>query len=127
MRMALYCDFMTEMVRPLQLIIRTDLGKLDWFKTLYVPLSGPFERFEPEAFEDQIGVSVLLGDLILPKEEERLDDSSVAGQPSVPKQLGVDLPRIASRHPGAEMTLLVVQIADAEEVLGYAWETWLSV
>lgn len=127
MRMALYCDFMTEMIRPLQLILRTDLGELDWSKTLYLPLSGPFERFDPEDFEDQIGVSVLLGDLILPKEEESLDDPSVAGQFFIPKRLGINLPRIASRHPGAEMTLLAVQISDAEEVLGFAWETWLSV
>lgn len=130
MRLALYCDFVTEETRPLQLILRADNNSegFDWTRIMYLPLSGPFERFEPEQFEDQLGVSVLLEDLLLPKEHATAAEgkSTVAAIPLVHHKLGIHLPQIASRHPGAEITLLVIQVPDAEEVLGYGWRTWLQ-
>lgn len=130
MRMALYCDFVTDETRPLQLILRADYGSggFDWSNILYLPLSGPFERFEPEEFEDQLGVSVLLEDLLVPKEHRAASEGTRAdGTPPLPNKLGIDLPRIANRHPGAEITILIIQIPDAEEVLGYGWRTWLQL
>lgn len=107
MRLALYCDFVLDGIRPLQLVIETQPGELDWTEILYLPLSGPFERFEPEQFDDKIGASVLLEDLVLKR----------GGN----EELGVVLPNLALRHPGADITLLVIQISDAEEVLEYKW------
>ncbi len=107
MRLALYCDFVVDRIRPLQLVILTQPGELDWAENLYLPLSGPFERFEPEQFDDRIGVSVLLEDLVLKREED--------------EELGIVLPNLTQRHPGADIGLLIVQIADAEEVLEYKW------
>lgn len=130
MRMALYCDFVTDETRPLQLILRPDYdsGGFDWSNILYLSLSGPFERFEPEEFEDQLGVSVLLEDLLVPKEHRTAsEDKGADGTSLLPNKLGIDLPRMNSRHPGAEITLLVIQIPDAEEVLGYGWRTWLHL
>ncbi|WP_410767793.1 hypothetical protein [Fontibacillus sp. BL9] len=111
MRLALYCDFILDGIRPLQLVVQTKLGELDWNGMLYLPLSGPFERFEPEQFDDQIGVSVLLEDLVLKR----------AGDGDEDEELGISLPNLARRHPGADITLLVIQISDAEEVLEYKW------
>ncbi|RCX22583.1 hypothetical protein DFP94_101163 [Fontibacillus phaseoli] len=107
MRLAVYCDFVLDGIRPLQLVIQTEHGELDWSEILYLPLSGPFERFEPEQFDDQIGVSVLLEDLVLKRDGD--------------EELGISLPNLARRHPGADITLLVIQISDAEEVLEYKW------
>ena len=111
MRLALVCDFITDGIRPLQLVVQTKPGELDWDKILYLPLSGPYERFEPEEFVDEIGASVLLEDLILTRDEDE----------ELGMKLGIGLPNLARRHPGADITLLIVQVADAEEVLGYKW------
>lgn len=130
MRMALYCDFVTDGLRPLQLILQAngDSGGFDWSNILYVPLSSPFERFEPEEFGDQLGVSVLLEDLLVPKEHRTASKDTTADRIApLPSKLGIDLPRIHSRHPEAGITLLVIQIPDAEEVLGYGWRTWLEL
>lgn len=130
MRLALYCDFVTEETRPLQLILRTEYDSegFDWTRILYFPLSGPFERFESEEFEDQLGVSVLLEDLLVPKEHVTASEGkrTVAAMSTVHHKLGIDLPQIATRYPGAEIALLVIQVPDAEEVLGYGWRTWLQ-
>ncbi|WP_435924652.1 hypothetical protein [Paenibacillus sp. DYY-L-2] len=107
MRLWLYCDFVVEEVRPLQLIVETEAGELDWSENLYLPLAGPFERWESEQFADLTGVSVLLEDLILKRSED--------------EELGILLPQIARRHPGTDIQLLIVQIPDAEEVLGFKW------
>ncbi|NWL87065.1 hypothetical protein DMN77_05560 [Paenibacillus sp. 79R4] len=108
MRLAVYCDFISEGIHPLQLIIQPDPGELDWGEVLYLPLSGPFEPFEAEQFGDLIGASVLLEDLVISHEE--------------PEQIGIRLPQITSRYPEADISLLILQIADVEEVLGYRWE-----
>ncbi|GJM78873.1 hypothetical protein HMSSN139_13690 [Paenibacillus sp. HMSSN-139] len=68
MRIAAYCDFYTDSTRPLQLIVDARPGEMDWSKTLYIPVSGPFEPFADEDFGDLPGVSVLLEDLVRPKE-----------------------------------------------------------
>ncbi|WP_334075207.1 MULTISPECIES: hypothetical protein [Paenibacillus] len=107
MKLALYCDFVSEEIRPLQLVIRFDPGEPNWSDILYLPLRGPFEPFEPEGFEDRIVASVLLEDLVLKRDDE--------------EELGILLPNLARRHPAADITVLVVQIADAEEVLGVKW------
>lgn len=107
MRLWLYCDFVVDDIRPLQLIVEILPGELDWSENLYLPLAGPFERWESEQFADLAGVSVLLEDLVLKRSEE--------------EELGILLPQIALRHPGADVELLVIQISDAEEVLGYKW------
>ncbi|MEF2964942.1 hypothetical protein V3851_03790 [Paenibacillus sp. M1] len=107
MRLALYCDFTVEDIRPLQLVIRPRPGELDLGRNLYLPLAGPFERFEPEQYGDLTGVSVLLEDLILESRNE--------------EKLGIALPNLARRHPEVEIDLLIAQVADVEEVLGYKW------
>ena len=107
MKLALYCDFILEEIRPLQLVIQFGPGEPNWSDILYLPLQGPFEPFEPENFEDRIIASVLLEDLVLKRSDG--------------EELGILLPNLARRHPGADITMLVVQIADAEEVLGYKW------
>lgn len=107
MRLAVYCDFISEGMHPLQLIIRPEPGELDWSKTLYLPLSGPFEPFEAEQFGDLIGASILLEDLVVGNDS--------------PEQIGIALPQVAERYPGADISLLILQIADVEEILGYRW------
>lgn len=108
MRLAVYCDFISEGIHPLQLIVQPDPGELNWSEVLYLPLSGPFEPFEAEHFGDLIGASVLLEDLVISHEE--------------PEKIGIRLPQISARHPEADISLLILQIADVEEVLGYRWE-----
>jgi len=108
MRLSVYCDFITEGIHPLQLIVQPEPGELNWSEVLYLPLSGPFEPFEAEQFGDLAGVSVLLEDLIVNRE--------------APEKIGIRLPQISVRHPGTDISLFILQIADVEEVLGYSWE-----
>ncbi|GIP11244.1 hypothetical protein P4H94_03295 [Paenibacillus macerans] len=120
MRIAAFCDFYDDALRPLQLVVRARPGELDWTQTIYIPVSGPFEPFEPEDFGDLPGVSVLLEDLVLPKvppeERETPDNPDHASV----KIIGILLSSIAERHENAEDILqLVVQMADVEEVLKY--------
>lgn len=123
MRIAAYCDFYTDSTRPLQLIVDARPGDLDWSKTLYIPVSGPFEPFAAEDFGDLPGVSVLLEDLVRPKEPPEFSDVSELGLAlSVPSRrvLGIRLPQIAARCGDTdEIQRLVVQMDDVEEVLGY--------
>lgn len=104
MRIAAYSDFYGESMRPLQLIIQVRPGELNWFNTLFIPLSSPFAPFESEDFGDAAGVSVLLEDLIR--------------QPGSDAVIGIHLPGIAKRH-GTEIQLLIVQMDDVEEVLKF--------
>ncbi|GGH28632.1 hypothetical protein [Paenibacillus segetis] len=104
MRIAAYSDFYGEAKRPLQLIIQVRPGELDWTRTLYLPLSSPFEPFEVEEFGDVVGVSVLMEDLIR--------------QPGSEPVIGIHLPSIAQRH-GTEIYHFVVQMDDIEEVLKF--------
>ncbi|WMT42175.1 hypothetical protein RE628_07095 [Paenibacillus sp. D2_2] len=108
MRLAVYCDFISEGIHPLQLIVQPESGELDWSEVLYLPLSGPFEPFEAEQFGDLTGVSVLLEDLIVNRKD--------------PEKIGIRLSQISARHPEADIALFILQIADVEEVLGYRWE-----
>ncbi|WP_178024962.1 hypothetical protein [uncultured Paenibacillus sp.] len=123
MRIAAYCDFYTDSTRPLQLIVDARPGDLDWSKTLYIPVSGPFEPFTAEDFGDLPGVSVLLDDLVRPKEPPESSGGSELDQAlPVPSRrvLGIRLPQIASRCGDTdEIQRLVVQMDDVEEVLGY--------
>ncbi|MEK4512277.1 hypothetical protein EJP82_11265 [Paenibacillus anaericanus] len=104
MRIAAYSDFYGEAMRPLQLIIQVHPGELDWSRTLYIPLSSPFDPFEAEEFGDVTGVSVLLEDMVR--------------QPGSTPVIGIHLPSIAKRH-GTEIHLLILQMDDVEEVLKY--------
>lgn len=123
MRIAAYCDFYTDSTRPLQLIVDARPGELDWSKTLYLPMSSPFAPFSAEDFGDLPGVSVLLEDLVRPKEPPE----SSGGQNQAPSSLvhaqavlGIRLPQIAARCGDPdEIQRLVVQMDDVEEVLGY--------
>lgn len=123
MRIAAYCDFYGDATRPLQLIVDARPGELDWSKTLYLPVSGPFEPFAPEDFGDLPGVSVLLEDLVRLKVQEpsECSDGSEpnAGLPVQDRQcLGVLLPQIAARCGDPyEIQRLIVQMDDVEEVL----------
>lgn len=123
MRIAAYCDFYADSTRPLQLIVDARPGEMDWSKTLYIPVSGPFEPFAAEDFGDLPGVSVLLEDLVRPKEPPEFSDVSELGLAlSVPSRrvLGIRLPQIAARCGDTDEILrLVVQMDDVEEVLGY--------
>lgn len=102
MRISAYCDFYDEAFRPLQLVIRSEPGELDWFKTLYISLPAPLEPLEAEDYGDQRAVSVLLEDLVSQTEEKN--------------GLGILLPQIYARH-GEEFELLIVQMDDVEEIL----------
>lgn len=125
MRIAAFCDFYEDASRPLQLIVQTRPGELDWSKTLYIPVSGPFEPFAPEDFGDLPGVSVQLEDLVQRQEppegsggSANLNAAEFAG--SRP-EIGIHLPKIATRHGySSEIQRLVVQMDDVEEVLNYA-------
>lgn len=123
MRIAAYCDFYADSTRPLQLIVDARPGEMDWSKTLYIPVSGPFEPFAAEDFGDLPGVSVLLEDLVRPKEPPEFSGGSQLGLAlSVPSRrvLGIRLPQIAARCGDLdEIQRLVVQMDDVEEVLGY--------
>ncbi|WP_068784759.1 hypothetical protein [Paenibacillus phocaensis] len=123
MRIAAYCDFYTDSTRPLQLIVDTRAGELDWSKTLYLPVSGPFEPFTAEDFGDLPGVSVLLEDLVRPK-EPLPPSGGLELDPSYPvpvqsrRVLGIRLPQIAARCGDADdIQRLVIQMDDVEEVL----------
>ncbi|AZK46676.1 hypothetical protein [Paenibacillus lentus] len=102
MRIRAYCDFYDEAFRPLQLVIKTEPGELDWSKTLYISLPAPLEPLEAEDYGDDRGVSVLLEDLVSQGEEKN--------------SLGILLPQIYARH-GMEFELLIIQMDDAEEIL----------
>ncbi|WP_110931932.1 hypothetical protein [Paenibacillus bouchesdurhonensis] len=102
MRIRAYCDFYDEAFRPLQLVIKTEPGELDWSKTLYISLPAPLEPLEAEDYGDHRGVSVLLEDLMSQTEEKN--------------NLGILLPQIYARH-GEEFELLIVQMDDVEEIL----------
>ncbi|HEY4390732.1 MAG TPA: hypothetical protein VGN02_05225 [Paenibacillus sp.] len=108
MRLAVYCDFLSEGIHPLQLIVQPESGELNWSEVLYLPLSGPFEPLEAEQFGDLTGVSVLLEDLIVNRED--------------PEKIAIRLSQISARHPEADISLFILQIADVEEVLGYRSE-----
>ncbi|MCY9541809.1 hypothetical protein M5X02_14250 [Paenibacillus alvei] len=101
MRFSAYYDFYTDRIRPLQLIVRLDPDELDWTKTLYITVDGPFERLEPEDFGDMLCATVLLSDLTL---------GTSSGQ------IGINLPAIAGRH-GIAAELLILLMDDVEEVM----------
>lgn len=107
MRIAAYYDFYSDKVRPLHIIIRTEPGELDWSSSLYIPVNGPFEHFEPEDYGDLPGVSVLLEDLVLAPEE---------GESEIRQHLGIHLPSIAQRH-GTDICLFMIQMDDMVELL----------
>ncbi|CAM4423966.1 hypothetical protein U9M73_10765 [Paenibacillus phoenicis] len=124
MRIAAYCDFYTDSIRPLQLIVDIQPGDVDWSETLYLPVSGPFEPFTSEDFGDLPCVSVLLEDLVRPKQEP--SEYTTVCEPgtttSVPSRrvLGIRLPQIAARcGDPSDIQRLVLQMDDATEVLGY--------
>lgn len=108
MRIAAFCDFYDDGPRPLRLIIQAEPGELDWSKTLYIPISGPFEPFDSEDYNDLPGASVLLEDLVRPTEAAPGSDTTI----------GILLPQIADRHR-TEILQLMVQMDDVEEVLKY--------
>ncbi|WP_425326026.1 hypothetical protein [Paenibacillus alvei] len=101
LRISAYYDFYTDRLRPLQLIFRSDPDELDWTKTLYITVDGPFERLEPEDFGDMLCVSVLLSDLVL---------GACSGQ------IGINLPAIAERYDTAA-ELFIINLDDVEELL----------
>lgn len=107
MRIAAFYDFYGDRVRPLNIIIRMESGELDWSSTLYFPVHGPFEHFEPEDYGDLPGVSVLLEDLVTAPEE---------GESEIRQYLGIHLPSIARRH-GTDICLFMIQMGDMVEVL----------
>lgn len=102
MRIRAYCDFYNEAYRPLQLVIKTKPGELDWSKTLYISLPAPLEPLEAEDYGDERGVSVLLEDLV-----SQIDANNV---------IGILLPQIYNRH-GEQFELLIIQMDDVEEIL----------
>lgn len=106
MKIMALCDFYTDSVRPLKLIIQAGRDGFNWSQTLYIPISGPFEPADPcELSElDVYGASVLVSDLV-----RRPDDSGV---------LGINLPAIAERH-GTDPELLWIEMADVEEVMKF--------
>ncbi|MNI54720.1 hypothetical protein D3C81_1455290 [compost metagenome] len=103
MRVAAFCDFYSDAFRPLKLIVSVNQHELDWSQTLYVPIAAPFEQFEVEDFGDLLAVSVLMEDLV------RTTDTNI---------LGIHLPQMARRH-GTEADLLILEMDDVEEVLGF--------
>lgn len=124
MRIAAFCDFYDDAPRPLQLVVRSEPGELDWTQTIYIPVSGPFEPFEPEEFGDLPGVSVLLEDLVLPKVLPENGGTPDGPEHASVKTIGILLPRITQRHGNVGDTQqLVVQMADVEEVLKYERST----
>ncbi|MFW5436610.1 hypothetical protein [Paenibacillus apiarius] len=106
MRIKAFFDFYTDGERPLQLIVRPGPDEVDWTKTLYIPITGPFERMEAEDFGDCLFVSVLLSDMIQ--------------QTSLATHIGINLPAIAARH-GTCIEQLILQMDDVEEVLKYSF------
>jgi len=80
------CDFYTDSVRPLKLIVQADRNGFDWPQVLYITISGPFEPADPyELSELHVqGASVLLSDLV-----RHSDDAGV---------LGINMPAIVERH-----------------------------
>lgn len=104
MRTFAYYDFYSEDIRPLQLIVRAEPHELDWSAVLYIPVFGPFHRFEAEDFGDLTNITVLLGDLTrIPGDQLRI---------------GINLPQIANRH-GTEVEQLILQMGDVEEVMRF--------
>ncbi|MCM3699253.1 hypothetical protein [Paenibacillus macerans] len=106
MKIMALCDFYTDSVRPLKLIVQAGRDGFDWSQVLYIPISGPFEPADPcELSElDVQGASVLLSDLV------RRQDN--------PVELGINMPAIAERH-GPDPELLWIEMDDAEEVMKY--------
>lgn len=108
MRIAAFCDFYDDNPRPLRLIIQARPGELDWSRTLFIPVSGPFEPFDSEDYNDLPGASVLLEDLVRPTETAIENEATI----------GILLPQIAERHR-TEIQQLMLQMDDVEEVLKY--------
>jgi hypothetical protein len=103
-----YYDYDNGHLVPMWKIVRLDLLQPDWSKALYLPLVTPFSRFEPEEFEQEISVSVLLSDLILHAEYHQ--------------HYGIFLPRVAQRVEAEDCSLssvklLVIRMADLEELI----------
>ncbi|MCY7484280.1 hypothetical protein [Paenibacillus alvei] len=101
LRFSAYYDFYTDRIRPLQLIVRLDPDELDWTKTLYITVDGPFERLEPEDFGDMLCASVILSDLTL-----GISNGLI----------GINLPAVAARH-STDAELLILLMDDVEELL----------
>jgi hypothetical protein len=108
MKIMALCDFYTDSVRPLKLIVQAGRGGFDWSQILYIPIAGPFEPADPYELSelDVYGASVLISDLV-----RRPDDPGV---------LGINLPAIAERH-GPEAELLWIEMNDIEEVMKFAF------
>lgn len=104
MRIAAFCDFYDDAYRPLKLIIQVQPYELDWSQIVYVPISIPFEPFEAEEYGDELALSVLLEDLIR--------------SPETVNVIGINLKRIIQRH-GTEASLLIIELDDVEDVLGF--------
>lgn len=125
MRIAAFCDFYGEASRPLQLIIRSGRGEMDWSKPLYIAVAGPFEPFTAEDFGDLYGVSVLLEDLLICEYEEPPGYPGGSEELSMSHScakvcIGLDLPQIAARCTHSEdIQFLAIQMDDVEEVLHY--------
>lgn len=125
MRIAAFCDFYGEASRPLQLIIRSGPGEMDWSKPVYIPVAGPFEPFTAEDFGDLYSVSVLLEDLLIYEYEEPPDYTDGSAELSMSHSnaevyIGIDLPQIAARCANPEdIRFLAIQMDDVEEVLNY--------
>lgn len=102
MRISAFCDFYDEAYRPMQLVIKTQPGELDWSSPLYLSIPAPLEPFHSEDFGDESGASVLLDDLVR--------------VPGKDNYIGILLPQIKARY-GMEFTQLIAQMADVEEIL----------
>ncbi|MGP0583651.1 hypothetical protein [Paenibacillus timonensis] len=107
MQIMALCDFYSDSVRPLKLIVQAGRGGFVWSQVLYIPISGPFEPADPYELSelDVYGASVLMSDLV-----RRSDD---------PGALGINMPAISERH-GPDPELLWIEMADVEEVMKFA-------
>lgn len=46
------CDYYSDSVKPMKLVVRAVRGGFDWSQTLYIPVAGPFEPLDPYELPD---------------------------------------------------------------------------
>ncbi|MBU5673191.1 hypothetical protein KQJ23_15285 [Paenibacillus sp. MSJ-6] len=106
MQIKALCDYYSDSVKPMKLVVQADRGGFDWSQTLYIPVAGPFEPLDPYELPELTSASVLISDLVRRERE--------------PGEIGINMPAIAERH-GLDPEQLWIEMDDVEEVMKLMW------
>lgn len=103
-------DQFQDGLAPIWYVLQFGITGMDWTKqTVYISLSAPFEKQDPEEFHDDIiGMTIEMADLV--RNEIR------------PKQFGILLPYVKARaerlgYDISDIKQFIIQVSDIEEVM----------